>query len=183
MNYFLRPTRCRRLTRLPAGRIRLPAACAASGGGYPLLSRWFSAQKQNIDSFSSLPACQSHNSSFPHMIFQASFGTEAIILCILVHKNYSELFFSITFLRIPVFHGREFLIFMLLYLLSPNPALVFSFPGSLVPLPGMYILTKPASVPKHRLDLNPSVPERHPSRRIVIYKQIIPTCNPPSPNL
>ena len=121
MNYFLRPTRCRCLT-------RLPAACTASGGGYPLLSRWFSAQKQNIDSFSSLPACQSHNSSFPHMIFQASFGTEAIILCILVPKNYSELFFSITFLRIPVFHGREFLIFMLLYLLSPKSGTSFLFP-------------------------------------------------------
>lgn len=65
-------------------------------------------------------------------------------------KNSSELLFFHHILKNPVFHGRKFLIFKLLYLLFPKPAQIFSSQGCLVPLPGMYILTKTASVPKRK---------------------------------
>lgn len=65
-------------------------------------------------------------------------------------KNSSELLFFHHILKNPVFHGRKFLICKLLYLLFPKPAQIFSSQGCLVPLPGMYILTKTASVPKRK---------------------------------
>ena len=93
---------------------------------------------------------------------------------------------SITILRISVFHGRKFLIFKLLYLLSPNLVQIFSSPDCLVPLSGMYILVKTASIPKlqfnlnasaqkWQLNLNSSVPK--------LRKSNTATCNHPSPNL
>ena len=87
-------------------------------------------------------------------------------------KNSSELLFFHHILKNPVFHGRKFLICKLLYLLSPKPAQIFFSQGCRVPLQGMYILTKPASVPKRQFDLNSCVPK--------LRKSSKSTCNPPS---
>ena len=86
-------------------------------------------------------------------------------------KNSSELLFFHHILKNPVFHGRKFLICKLLYLLFPKPAQIFFSQGCRVPLQGMYILTKPASVPKRQFDLNSCVPK--------LRKSSKSTCNPP----